>query len=419
MNTIQQAIELAEKNETEKALALLSDYQKNADDDSLFQIAELYLQWGFLIESRTILEQLIEKYPEETSLKLTLSDIFIESEEDELAITILNEIPEEDEGYVQALIQLADLYQAQGLFEVSEQKLLEAKHIDPQESIIDFALGELFFSIGEYLKAINYYERVYAKAKEIGNVAIEDRLGEAYAAAGEYEKALEFYKEEEDPDPDNLFKYGITAHQADRNDIAIKAWEHVLEIDQDYYAAYTQLANVYKEQGTLEEAYKVAEQGLERDSYQKELYFLAGDIAHQLGRNAESEEYVRQAIALEPDYKEAVLFLIELLKAREAFDEIVELIQSIKNSGAEDALYDWELAKAYVEIESFGDALNSYQEAYTSLQHDSDFLKEYGYFLTEEGRMQEAIPVLKAYLGQQPIDEDVREHVERLEQDLL
>ena len=100
-------------------------------------------------------------------------------------------------------------------------------------------------------------------------------------------------------------------------------------------------------------------------------------------------------------------------------DEIVELIQSIKNSGAEDALYDWELAKAYVEIESFGDALNSYQEAYTSLQHDSDFLKEYGYFLTEEGRLQEAIPVLKAYLGQQPIDEDVREHVERLEQDLL
>ncbi|WP_040981384.1 tetratricopeptide repeat protein [Oceanobacillus jeddahense] len=419
MNTIQQAIELAEKNETEKALALLSDYQKNADDDSLFQIAELYLQWGFLIESRTILEQLIEKYPEETSLKLTLSDIFIESEEDELAITILNEIPEEDEGYVQALIQLADLYQAQGLFEVSEQKLLEAKHIDPQESIIDFALGELFFSIGEYLKALNYYERVYAESKEVGNVSIEDRLGEAYAAAGEYEKALQFYKEEEEPDPDKLFKYGITAHQADRNDIAVKAWDHVLDVDQDYYAAYTQLANVYKEEGELEDAYKVAEQGLERDSYQKELYFLAGDIAHQLGRNAESEEHVREAISLEPDYKEAVLFLIELLKAREAFDEIVELIQSIKETGAEDALYDWELAKANVEIESFDDALNSYREAYTSLQHDSDFLKEYGYFLTEEGRVQEAIPVLKAYLEQQPIDEDVREHVERLEQDLL
>ncbi|MCT1903219.1 tetratricopeptide repeat protein [Oceanobacillus sojae] len=419
MNTIQQAIELAEKNETEKALALLSDYQKNADDDSLFQIAELYLQWGFLIESRTILEQLIERYPEETALKLTLSDIFIESEEDELAITILNEIPEGDEGYVQALIQLADLYQAQGLFEVSEQKLLEAKHIDPQERVIDFALGELFFSIGEYVKAINYYERVYAKTKEIGHVSIEDRLGEAYAAAGEYEKALEFYKEEEEPDPDKLFRHGITAHQASRDDIAMKAWEHVLEIDQDYYAAYTQLANVYKEQGMLEEAYKTVQQGLERDSYQKELFFLASDIAHQLGKNDESEEHVRQAIALEPDYKEAVLFLIELLKEKEAFDEIIELIQSIKNTGAEDALYDWELAKANVEIESFDEALNSYQQAYTSLQHDSDFLKEYGYFLTEEGRIQEAIPILKAYLDQQPIDEDVREHVERLEQDLM
>lgn len=169
----------------------------------------------------------------------------------------------------------------------------------------------------------------------------------------------------------------------------------------------------------FEEAYKTVQQGLERDSYQKELFFLAADIAHQLGKNNESEEHVRQAIALEPDYKEAVLFLIELLKEKEAFDEIIELIHSIKNTGAEDALYDWELAKANVEIESFDDALNSYQQAYTSLQHDSDFLKEYGYFLTEEGRVQEAIPILKAYLDQQPIDEDVREHVERLEQDLM
>ncbi|GIO22630.1 tetratricopeptide repeat protein [Oceanobacillus sp. J11TS1] len=419
MNTIHKAMELAENNETEKALALLREFEKNADDDALYQIAELYLQWGFLLESRNILEKLIGKYPEETSLKLALSDIFIESEEDELAITILNEISKDDEGYVQALIQLADLYQAQGLFEVSEQKLLEAKHIEPQESIIDFALGELFFSIGEYVKAINYYERVYAKTKEVGHVSIEDRLGEAYAAAGEYEKALDFYKEEEEPDPDKLFRHGITAHQTDRNDIAMKAWQHVLEIDQDYYAAYTQLANVYKEQGMSDEAYKTVQQGIERDSYQKELFFLAGDIAHQLGKNEESEEHVRQAIALDPDYKEAVLFLIELLKTREAFNDIIELIQSIKKTGAEDALYDWELAKANVEIESFDDALNSYQDAYTSLNHDSDFLKEYGYFLTEEGRVREAIPVLKAYLEHQPMDEDVLEHVERLEQDLV
>lgn len=419
MNTIQKAMELAEKNETEKALALLRDFEKKADDESLFQIAELYLQWGFLIESRSLLEQLIEKYPEETSLKLALSDIFIESEEDELAITILNEIPEEDEGYIQALVQLADLYQAQGLFEVSEQKLLEAKQLAPQENIIDFALAELFFSIGEYLKAINYYERVYAKTKEVGQVSVEDRLGEAYAAAGEYEKALAFYKEEDEPNPDKLFKHGITAHQADRNDIAINAWEHVLEIDSDYYAAYTQLAHIYKEEGMLEEAYKTAKTGIDRDDYQKELFFLAADIAHQLGHNQESEAHARNAIALDPDYKEAILFLIELLKAKEAFHAIVELIQSIKEAGASDPLYDWEAAKANVEIESFNDALNSYQEAYTSLQHDSDFLKEYGYFLTEEGRLKEAIPVLRAYLGQQPMDEDVLEHVERLEQDTI
>lgn len=418
MNTIQEAMKLAENNETEQAIARLKEYEKIASDDELYTISELYLQWGFLIEARTILEKLLEKYPEETDLKLSLSDIFIESQEDELAITILSEIDNDDPGYIQALIQLADLYQAQGLFEVSEQKLFEAKQLAPNEVIIDFALGELFFSIGEYLKAITYYEKVIPKQTSVGHVNIEDRLGEALAAVGEYEKALTYFKEEENPDPDKLFKHGITAHQADRNDIAMKAWEHVIEIDSDYHTVYEQLAKVYVEEGMLEEAYKMVKKGIERDEYQKELFFTAGDIAHQLGYNNESENYIRQAIAIEPDYKEAILFMIELLKTREAYEDIIELITSIKQAGADDSLYDWELAKANVELELFDDALNSYQEAYNSLQQDSDFLKEYGYFLTEEGRIQEAIQVFEKYIAEEPMDEDVVSYVERLKLDV-
>ncbi|WP_337019425.1 tetratricopeptide repeat protein [Oceanobacillus massiliensis] len=416
MDTIMEAVQLVENDQIEKAISKLRNYLKKATDDEKYTIAELYLQWGFLQEAREILEELLDLYPDESDLKISLADIFIEMEEDEPAITLLNEINTEDPAYVQALIQLADLYQAQGLFEVSEQKLLTAKQLSTDEIIIDFALGELYFSIGEYFKAINFYENVKKQQSEVAQISIDDRLGESFAAAGEYEKALIHFKDDENKNADKLFKYGVTAFQADRNDIAINAWEHVLELDEDYNTVYYQLAKAYEAEGMVQEAFQTAIKGLERDEFNKELYFIAGTVAHHLNQDEESEKFVREAIALDPDFKEAVLFLIELYKKNEDSEAITDLIKEIKNTGADDPMYDWELARAFIEIELYDDALKHYKEAYNSLNQDSDFLKEYGFFLTEEGRITDAIPIFEAYVKLQPLDEETEAYLNRLKQ---
>ncbi|WP_461179468.1 tetratricopeptide repeat protein [Virgibacillus ainsalahensis] len=409
-----EAVNLVENNQINEAIELLENYLPLADEEEKYTIAELYKQWGFLQESSAILNDLLQQYPEETDIKILLADIYTELEDDETAINLLNEIKDDDPAYIQALIQLADLYQAQGLFEVAEQKLLTAKQYDPNEVVIDFALGELLFSIGEYRKAITYYEKIIPKTKELANVSINDRLAEAHAASGEYELALQFFQDAESENPDSLFKYGFTAYQAERKDIAIKSWEHVIEIDAYYHTVYYQLSKVYEEEGMIKEAYNTARKGLEIDEFNKELYFLAGVLAHQLDEDSESVTLVQEAIALDPDYKEAILFLIELYKTVENFSGIVELILELKNTGADDSVYDWELARAYNELESYEDALNYYKEAYNGLKDDSDFLKEYGYFLVEEGRTEKAIPVFEAYLEQIPMDEETVEFLNRL-----
>lgn len=416
METIMEAVQLMENKQSEKALDLLERYLPTADEEQRYTIAELYIQWGLLQEASTILNELLEQYPTESDLKVMLADISIELEDDETAITLLNEIEEDDPAYVQTLIQLADLYQAQGLFEVAEQKLIIAKQVDPNESIIDFALGELHFSIGEYRKAIIYYEKIVPKMKEIANVSINDRLAEAYAASGEYELALTYFQDIKSENPDTLFKYGFTAYQAGRKDIAIKTWEHVIELDPYYHTVYYQLAKAYDEEGRPEDAYSTSKKGIEVDEFNKELFFLAGVFAHQLNKVEESEKWVREAVALDPDYKEAILFLIDLFKKNDSFSDIIDLILEIKSTGAVDSLYEWELAKAYNKIESYDYALKHYEEAYNSLNKDSDFLKEYGYFLTEEGRIDKAIPVFETYVVQQPLDSEVESFLNRLKQ---
>src|SRR5690625_1979526 len=210
IDTIMQAVDYMENNQPEKALMLLKKYLPTADDDKRFTIAEFYFQWGFFQESSQILGDLIQRYPDENELKILQANILIELEEDSEAIQLLNEIEKDDPVYEQALLLLADLYQIQGLFEVSESKLLEAKQLNSDEPIIDFALGELYFSIGDYKKAIIYYEKVLSETRIMGQISIYERLAESYSATGEFEIALNYFQKDDSDNPDILFKFGLT-----------------------------------------------------------------------------------------------------------------------------------------------------------------------------------------------------------------
>lgn len=414
MNILDEANKLMEADEVDKAIKLIQGQISKASDEELYWYAEFYMNWGFLQESEEILDELLGKYPDESELKLLLTDIYIEQQADEKAIELLNSIHEEDEAYLQALVSLADLYQAQGLYEVAEQKLLLAKDINPGEPIIDLGLGELYYSLGDYKRAITFYEK--SLKLDVPNIPIHERLAECYANVGEYELAVTYYEKVENMSPDTMFKYGFTAYQADRKDISIHVWKELLEEDPYYHNAYIQLAKAYEDEELIQDAYETALQGLKMDEFNKELYFLAGSLAHKCNLDKEGEKLVREAVNLDADYKEAVLFLIEFLKERDRHDEVIELIQVVKETGGDDALYDWEIARAYNEIESYNDALNYYQEAYNSLQQDSDFLKEYGYFLIEEGRTDEALKVFTSYLQLDPQDNEIEEYVNRLKQ---
>src|SRR5690625_3106008 len=147
-------------------------------------------------------------------------------------------ISEDDPAYLQALLQKADLYESQGLFEVAEQKLLEAKELAPDEIIIDFALGELLFSIGEFKRALTFYERVNKKESMIANVNINERLAECLANIGEYETALMYFGKLDDKNPDTLFKHGLIAYYAERNAVAIQIWQQLIDLDPYYHTVY-------------------------------------------------------------------------------------------------------------------------------------------------------------------------------------
>ncbi|MBO9128236.1 tetratricopeptide repeat protein [Bacillus sp. 165] len=417
MNTLHKAVEFIENGDIEKGLALLEQYETKGSDEEKYECARYYHKLGFIEKALAIAEDLHALYPEESEITLFLAELYVDMDEEDKAIEVLNTVQEEDELYVQALLLAADLYQMQGFDEVAEQKLLLAKAALPEEPVIDFGLGEFYSSRGDYVKAVPYYEAVAAIDPEMGGVSINLRLAESLSSIGKWEEAIVHYEEglQQHEDLHSMFGYAFTLYQAGLYQRAIPVFTKVKELDYEYGGIYRYLAKCYEEEGMLEESCEALKEGLKVNEFSPELYSSLAKIYMKTGRVEEAEDTLRQAAAIDPSNLEVVLGLIQLLRRYEKYEEIVDVIETVTEMGEHDPQLEWNMAFAKKQLEEYSDALNLYRNAYTSFKNDIDFLEEYGYFLLEEGLRKEAKEVLTTLLQLDPTQVQIEELLYNLE----
>ncbi|NPC92808.1 tetratricopeptide repeat protein [Bacillus sp. WMMC1349] len=418
MNTsIQEAIKLVEAGHTESGLKKLSDIEPVLHDEDKAIAAQLYYEWGMVDKAIDIISDLYELYPEETELTCFYAELLIETDNEERAISVLETIPETDQTYPESLLLLADLYQMQGLYEVSEQKLLKAKKILPDEPVIHFALGELYFTQGAYAKATRYFQETSCEKAMIGGVNVYQRLAESLSSSGEFEEALKWYEKaaKESTEPHTLFGFGLTALKAGSPKTAIKQLTGLKEMDPSYSSLYKPLAQSYEEEGLYEEAYETAKEGIRLDEFTKELYLSAAKSAIKTQRLSEAKTLLSEALALDPGYLEAVFTLLSLHLEEEDFESMIDLVQEVRKYGEDDPKLSWFLAGAYTQTEAYDKARQEYEKALLHYQKDEDFLYEYATFLLEEGRQKEALSYLKELSNHHPAYEEIQEMIFRIE----
>lgn len=406
-----------ENGQLEKAMSAYKDILAKGSDEEKFLLSEELFRFGFMEETEALLESLLKNYPEEGELHVLLAETRIELGKEEEAMLSLEKVDKSDPSFPQALLLLADLYQMEGLYEVSETKLLEAKRMLPQEPVIDFAIGELYTHQGKLAEAIQYYETVLKTHEEIGGVNINQRLAETLSAGGSFEEALEFYEKAIDQklEINTLFGYAFTALQAGYNKTAIEKFEELKALDPEYHSLYLYLAKAYEREEMAEEAFETVKQGMEQDEFNKDLYFYGGKLALKLPDEETAEKLLRESIALDPGFTEGVLVLNKLLIRQERFEDVLDLIREADiHEEEEEPQLLWDEAVAYQHIEDFSQALNKYHLAYTFFKDNKEFLSDYGYFLIEEGKMAEAAEIFSKLVEKEPGNEEFRELLERL-----
>ncbi|HIW71861.1 MAG TPA: tetratricopeptide repeat protein [Candidatus Levilactobacillus faecigallinarum] len=410
MSYAQTALDQLEKGQIDAfkkqyALALRHD-----DDDTLFSLAEELYSLGFLNQSRRIYEKLLAKYPDEDELRTNLADIAIDEDKDDQALDYLNQVKPSSPAYVESLMVAADLYQTQELFEVSEQKLLTAKQLAPDELVITFALAELYFTMREFRKAIPLYlELITAGTTSMSQVNLVERLGVAYANAGRFEQAIGYLKQIHSGDmtPDVKFETAFTYLQLKERPTAIRLFDELKDSDPHYTSLYPYLGQALEEENRLDEALNALQEGLGVDQYNEKLWLQAAHVATKLADEDLAEKYLKQGHELDNDDLGAVIQLSNLYVKQERWDETVALVQPyIKDENTDPQLY-WNLAVAEEHLEDFTAARQYYDAAVPFFMDQADFLKPAIYFYREEGASDMVQKLLVAYLKVVPDDQEM------------
>jgi tetratricopeptide (TPR) repeat protein len=408
-------IQYIQKQNIEKAMQYFSRAKKNSSDEEKYELAGQLAEYGFLEEAIELYELLLAKYPDASDIKVSVCELLIEIGEEEKALLLLKEIPDTDDMYGAALLLEADLYELQGLPEVSEQKLLEAKNRFPDEPIVIFALGELYMSRGRFADAVSCYRQLLNKGEYMAaGQDIHAKLAEALGAGGAFEESMAYYEKalEENKEPNILFGYGLTCFQAGHIDKAMKAFQQLKETDPDYASLYIYLAKCHEQRHELKQAIAIGKEGLAVDEWNADLHAYTGMLLQKAGRLEEAESLLKRALELDPEQSAAARQLIGMFMKQERHRDVLAITSMFKDN--KDAQMHWDAAYSYRQEEQYSDALSEYKLAYNDLKNNPEFLKDFGLFLVEDGRREEAWEIFRALAQLEPWNEEWHDWMDRL-----
>lgn len=416
MTHSEKTLELLEAGQIEEAGKEFGRALRRDDDQMIYSLAEELYSLGFSRQAKRAYEKLLERYPDEDSIRTALADIEISDGHDDRALELLSEIAPDSDAYLEALLVSADLYQTQGMFDVSEQKLLEARRLAPDETVIQFGLAELYFNIKEYRKAAQcYLDLVKSGVLEFSKVNLVSRLGLSYAGFGRLETALGYLEQIPELDADTRFQLAFIQFQQKDYEDAQKNFERLRDTNPDYSTLYPYLTEIYEHDGNLAQALRTAQEGLAVDEFNTSLYEKAAGLSGKCGNPDKALEYLKKAVEIDPDDLTLVVELSTLLTDLGRHEENVSLVSRYLEDDEVDSQLYWNLGRSYAALDRYDDAVRYYEAAGRDLGDSPEFLRDAAFFYRNAGERERALSCADRALGMYADDYDLAMLKEELE----
>ena len=409
MNNSQQMLMALEEQDLEKADHYFYKALEQDSSEVLYELATYLEGIGFYPQAKEIYLKIVEDFPE---VHLNLAAIASEDGQIEEAFAYLDEIQADSEWYVSALLLKADLYQMEGLSDVAREKLLEALNYSDDPLLI-FGLSELDSELENYQEAIQGYAQLDNRLiYEQTGISTYQRIGFAYAQLGKFEVATEFLEKALELEYDDHTTYELASLYFDQEEYqkAVLYFKQIDTISPDFEGYEYGYSQALHKEHQLEEALRIAKQGLEKNPFETRLLLAASQFSYELHDSSSAENYLLTAKEDAEDTEEILLRLATIYLEQERYEDILDL----QSEEPENLLTKWMIARSYQEMDDLDTAYEHYQELAGDLKDNPEFLEHYIYLLRELGHFEEAKINARDYLKLVPDDIQMQELFETL-----
>ena len=286
--------------------------------------------------------------------------------------------------------------------EFYQQSLSIAKEIGEKgsEGVVYGNLGSAYASLNDYKKAIKFHQQSLSIAKEIGNKGSQGgaygNLGNAYSSLGDYEKVIEFYQQ----------SLSIAKEIGDKGSEGI---------------AYSDLGNAYESLGDYEKAIEFHQQSLSITKVtgykgsEGEAYGNLGRAYHHLGDYKKAIEFHQQSLSIAKEIRakrseqwahgnlgRSFEKLHDFCKAEELYESSIKVFEEMRFLLQEKD--EWKI--------SFRDQLSTYSNLWIVQLRQS---KTNEALLTaERGRAQALADLMESRYGAKSTPSSSKERIERI-----
>ena len=409
MNNSQQMLHALEEQDLTKAEHYFVKALENDPSDLLYELATYLEGIGFYPQAKEIYLKIVEDFPE---VHLNLAAIASEDGQIEESFAYLEEIKSDSDWYVSALALKADLYQMEGLTDVAREKLLEALTYS-EDPLLILGLAELDSELENYQEAIQGYAQLDNRSiYEQTGISTYQRIGFAYAQLGKFETATEFLEKALELEYDDLTAFELASLYFDQEEYqkAVLYFKQLDTISPDFEGYEYGYSQALHKEHQVQEALRIAEQGLEKNPFETRLLLAASQFSYELHDASGAENYLLTAKADAEDTEEIFLRLATIYLEQERYEDILDL----QSDEPENLLTKWMIARSYQEMDDLDTAYELYQELAGDLKDNPEFLEHYIYLLRELGYFEEAKVNAQTYLKLVPDDVQMQELFERL-----
>ncbi len=365
------------------------------DVEALVKIIDYYIDGIQYEKALDVAKYASNLHPNTLSFKIREAHLYSLSGKHDHGLEMLERLQDIYPYETEIFIIRGNILSSLDRFEEAIVSFKKALNITDLRDELYYNIAQAYQSMMDYHQAIHYY-KMCATENPNHEMALEE-LAVCLGLTGRVEEGIAFFKVLIDKDPYSFLAWyglGDLYCRMGMYEKALEALDYVLIINENYYPAYLDQANVLSLLGRYNDAIDKYKQTFEYFTPDSLTYFNIGECYDKLENYQEARTYFKKAVKITPEMSQAWFCIGLTLEVEERWYEAIHYLKKAIELNPNVGEYWFVLAENEYKLQNITEAEDCYRKA---LELDPDYDAVwlcYSDFLYQQNRMFDAIETI-------------------------